>query len=116
MSELIDREALRSAHGLGTDCADCKQSIRSCQYDRDFSRMDFCEWIDDAPTIDAIPIKFIYEVIEYLEKCRAYAIHEETKTAWNDEAVALIMLLHEWDAWNECGRTGKYGERRADDE
>lgn len=72
--------------------------------------------INALPTIDAIPIKFIHEVIEYLEKCRDYAIHEETKTAWNDEAVALIMLLHEWDAWNECGRTGKYGERRADDE
>ena len=56
MSELIDRQALRSAHGLGTDCADCKQDARSCQYDRDFSRMDFCEWIDDAPTIDAVPV------------------------------------------------------------
>lgn len=50
MSELIDREALRAAHGLGTDCATCKQNARSCQYDRDFSLMDFCEWIDDAPT------------------------------------------------------------------
>ena len=71
--------------------------------------------IDWLPTIDAVPIKFIDEVIEYLEKCHDYAIHEETKTAWNDEAVALIMLLHEWDAWNECGRTGKYGERGAND-
>lgn len=52
MSELIDRQALRAAHGLGTDCADCKQDARSCQYDRDFSRMDFCEWIDDAPTVE----------------------------------------------------------------
>lgn len=69
----------------------------------------------EVPTIDAVPIKFIDEVIEYLEKCHDYAIHEETKTAWNDEAVALIMLLHEWDAWNECGRTGKYGERGAND-
>jgi hypothetical protein len=50
MSELIDRQALKAAHGLGTDCADCKRDARSCQYDRDFSRMDFCEWIDDAPT------------------------------------------------------------------
>jgi len=50
MSDLIDRQALKAAHGLGTDCADCKRDARSCQYDRDFSRMDFCEWIDDAPT------------------------------------------------------------------
>lgn len=49
MSDLIDRQALKAAHGLGTDCADCKRDARSCQYDRDFSRMDFCEWLDDAP-------------------------------------------------------------------
>ena len=49
MSDLIDRQALRAAHGLGTDCATCKQDTRSCQYDRDYSLMDFCEWIDDAP-------------------------------------------------------------------
>ena len=56
MSELIDRQALKAAHGLGTDCCNCKQNARSCQYDRDFSRMDFCEWLDDAPTIDAVPV------------------------------------------------------------
>ena len=50
MSDLIDRQALKAAHGLGTDCATCKRDTRSCQYDRDFSMMDFCEWIDDAPT------------------------------------------------------------------
>lgn len=56
MSDLIDRQALKDAHGLGTDCGNCKQSARSCQYDRDFSRMDFCEWLDDAPAIDAVPV------------------------------------------------------------
>ena len=50
MSELIDRQALRAAHGLGTDCRDCKRDMKSCQYDRDYSLMDFCEWLDDAPT------------------------------------------------------------------
>ena len=68
--------------------------------------------IDSMPTIEAVPVKFIDEVIEYLTKCRDYAIHEETKTAWDEQRQTLIMLLHEWAAWNECGRTGKYGERR----
>ena len=49
MSELIDRQALRAAHGLGSDCHDCKRDLKSCQYDRDYSLMDFCEWLDDAP-------------------------------------------------------------------
>lgn len=47
--ELIDRQALRAAHGLGADCHDCKRDMKSCQYDRDYSLMDFCEWLDDAP-------------------------------------------------------------------
>lgn len=68
--------------------------------------------IDEIPTIEAVPVKFIDEVIEYLTKCRDYAIHEETKTTWDEQRQTLIMLLHEWAAWNECGRTGKYGERR----
>ena len=50
MSELIDRQALRAVHGLGADCHDCKRDMKSCQYDRDYSLMDFCEWLDDAPT------------------------------------------------------------------
>lgn len=65
-----------------------------------------------APAIDAVPVKFIDEVIEYLTKCRDNAIHEEAKTAWDEQRQTIIMLLHEWAAWNECGRTGKYGERR----
>lgn len=68
--------------------------------------------LNQIPTIDAVPIKFIDEVIEYLTKCRDNAIHEETKTTWDEQRQTLIMLLHEWAAWNECGRTGKYGERR----
>lgn len=74
--------------------------------------MDAYDNLKKLPTIDAVPIKFIDEVIEYLTKCRDYAIHEETKTSWDEQRQTLIMLLHEWAAWNECGRTGKYGERR----
>lgn len=77
-------------------------------FDHDAVEMDD---IDAAPTIEAVPVKFIDEVIEYLTKCRDYAIHEETKTSWDEQRQTLIMLLHEWAAWNECGRTGKYGER-----
>lgn len=70
----------------------------------------FQQVVDDAPTIDVVPVKFIDEVIEYLTKCRDYAQHEACKAAWDEQRQTLIMLLHEWAAWNECGRTGKYGE------
>ena len=67
MIELIDRQALKAAHGLATDCGNCKQNARSCQYDRDFSRMDFCEWLDDAPTIDAVPVVRCGECIHFTQ-------------------------------------------------
>ena len=105
MSELIDRQALE--HWIRTECA----SIDTYA-DKEYV---IERWRKELPTIEAVPVKFIDEVIEYLTKCRDYAIHEETKTSWDEQRQTLIMLLHEWAAWNECGRTGKYGERRTND-
>ncbi len=107
MSELIDREALKDAVKRYAG-EPIKEKDRKCQA----ICLDMLGTIDAQSTIDAVPIKFIDEVIEYLTKCRDNAIHEETQTAWDEQRQTLIMLLHEWDAWNECGRTGKYGERR----
>ena len=93
MSRMIDADALPKYNGYS------------------YSAIEVARAVEHAPTVDAVPVKFIDEVIEYLTKCRDYAIHEETKTTWDEQRQTLIMLLHEWDAWNECGRTGKYGER-----
>lgn len=110
---LIDADALMGDYQeklcFKTDCVNCtmyKGDGKVCLFER---------LVKDAPTIDAVPIKFIDEVIEYLTKRRDYAIHEEAKASWDEQRQTLIMLLHEWDAWNECGRTGKYGERRDDE-
>ena len=48
---LGDLDALIAENNLGTDCSKCKRDVRSCQYEMIHSTMDFCEWIDDAPTI-----------------------------------------------------------------
>ena len=48
---LIDADALRAVNNLGTDCSTCQRDARSCRYEMIHSTMDFCEWIDDAPTI-----------------------------------------------------------------
>ena len=107
MSELIDRSTLGREIPLKV-CLPCPMGedfeCKDCLLDKAMGI------IEAAPTIDAVPVKFIDEVIEYLTKCRDHAIHEETKTAWDEQRQTLIMILHEWDAWNECGRTGKYGE------
>ena len=53
---LIDGDALKKAHGMKDDCADCDKELRgksrSCEFDRLYTLMDFCEWLDDAPTIE----------------------------------------------------------------
>lgn len=54
---LIDADELRAIHSMGEDCIDCHQNVRHCQYDRNYTKMDFCGWIDDAPTVDAVPVR-----------------------------------------------------------
>lgn len=53
---LIDADELRAIHSMGEDCIDCHQNVRHCQYDRNYTKMDFCGWLDDAPTVDAVPV------------------------------------------------------------
>ena len=54
---LIDADALRADYGMAEDCKDCKTGYRACEYDRIYSKMDFCGWIDDAQTVDAVPVR-----------------------------------------------------------
>lgn len=54
---LIDVDALKADYGMAEDCKDCKTGYRSCEYDRIYSKMDFCGWLDDAPTVDAVPVR-----------------------------------------------------------
>ncbi len=50
--DLIDRDALKLEHGMKDDCADCDKELRgksrSCEFDREYTMMDFCGWLDDA--------------------------------------------------------------------
>lgn len=48
---LIDENELREAFSMGKDCALCHQDIRDCQYNKIFTRMEFCGGIDDMKTI-----------------------------------------------------------------
>lgn len=53
--DLIDRDAFRADYGMNADCADCEKECqgkaKACEYDRIYSKMDFCSWIDVADTI-----------------------------------------------------------------
>lgn len=54
MGRLIDVDALKQSLRMGEDCEKCETDWKSCQYDMVYSKMDFCGWIDDAPTIQPI--------------------------------------------------------------
>lgn len=64
---LVDIDALKADYGMADDCKDCRTGYRSCEYDRIYSKMDFCGWIDDAETVDAIPVEWIKKQIEWLK-------------------------------------------------
>jgi len=40
---------------MKNDCAECEKELqgssRACEYDRIYSKMDFCQWIDNAETV-----------------------------------------------------------------
>lgn len=56
MSRLIDADELKADLRMADDCKDCKTNARDCEYDRVYTKMDFCAWLDDAPTVDAVPV------------------------------------------------------------
>ena len=53
---LVVADALKEDCRMANDCKDCKTYVRDCEYDRIYTKMDFCGWIDDAPTVDAVPV------------------------------------------------------------
>lgn len=52
MSRYIDADLLKKNHLMADDCNDCEQYPRSCHFDYNYTKRDFCEWIDDEPTAD----------------------------------------------------------------
>jgi len=50
-SNLIDVDKFKEDYHMGDDCPTCSQNTRSCEYDRVYSKMDFCSWLDDAERI-----------------------------------------------------------------
>lgn len=70
MTRLIDADVLRESLGItgeGTSCKGCKYFSGSFYCTMDTESPSFnvvCEAIDDAPTVDAIPEKWILQEIE----------------------------------------------------
>lgn len=87
---LIDVDALKDACKMADDCNSCPREARECNRLPEFTRMDFCEFLDSAPTV---------ETKNTVVKC-AECIH------WDSPAV---MYGHEFDGAGVryCGLMGK---------
>lgn len=63
---LIDVNKLISDYGMSTDCDDCKRKSE-CDYALLMWR-DVCAMLDDAPTVDAVPIAHAHwELVEEVD-------------------------------------------------
>lgn len=49
--KLIDVDEMKLNLTMGDDCNTCDEDWKHCQYDREYSKMDFCGWIDDQPIV-----------------------------------------------------------------
>lgn len=45
---LVDVDEFKQDFNMGNDCESCVMDRKSCEYDRVYSKMDFCGWLDDA--------------------------------------------------------------------
>jgi hypothetical protein len=52
---LIDADEFKADYGMKDECADCEEELngkmKSCEYERIYSKMDFCQWLDNAETV-----------------------------------------------------------------
>lgn len=52
---LIDADKFKADYSMKNDCAECEKELqgsnRACEYDRIYSKMDFCQWLDNAETV-----------------------------------------------------------------
>ena len=49
---LIDADALKKDWSMADKCEDCQRDARDCRYGMVLTRMDVCEMLDDAPTVE----------------------------------------------------------------
>lgn len=94
---LIDADALYKSFGASGNCNNCPLDAYKCQYYNEHTLMEFCERIDDAPTVDAV------EVVR-CKDCRYY--DAENHNCLDEMAYARI-----WNKDDYCS----FAERREDE-
>ena len=99
MARLIDADALYKSFGASGNCNNCPLDAYKCQYYNEHTLMEFCERIDDAPTVD--PVKHGH----WIEVQR---IHEKDHTAICECSLCgdTVWVYDGQRAWNYCPNCG----------
>lgn len=85
---LVDADALKEDCRMANDCKDCKTNVRACNYDYVYTKKDFCGWLDDAPTVDAVPIAWVEELIkQWRDENNAFSVIATT---------VLMTMIRKW--------------------
>lgn len=58
---LIDADALKKEWGMANKCEDCPRDARKCQFSMVLTRMDICEMLDEAPTVEPQTAKWLWD-------------------------------------------------------
>ena len=74
--KLIDLDAFRTENMMAEDCSKCERNRHECGMLETYT-VNFCEMLDDAPIIDAIPIDWL--------KANANRSVSEAIRAWESE-------------------------------
>jgi hypothetical protein len=105
---LIDLDAFREEYDLREHCEDCgRRNKKACDYPS-YSARDFCGWLDDAPTVDAVPIKAISAWLAAYAAPPNYALEEICNDIDPDRIVytandrAMAWEYH-WEHLMDCG-------------
>lgn len=87
---LIDLDAFREEYDLREHCEDCGRcNKKACDYPS-YSARDFCGWLDDVPTIEAVPLDRLCDWLA--EKAVFFANDNDSDPeAWKETIKECVM-------------------------
>lgn len=91
MAKLIDLDVFRSDHKMAEFCNDCKRDEKWECDKQMYSARDICGWLDDAETVDAIPIGWLER---RLNETAVVTPRGDDQTELNN---AIFQVLVEWE-------------------
>ena len=105
---LIDVDAFKADYRMADECKDCTTPVRACEYDRVYTKMDFCSWLDDAPTI--VPSVQPQDIARVMLNQHWILVSERLPDEWkrvliqNDEGLFLVGFVKD----SGCGKEWYY--------